>query len=161
MKMLIYPDKTLSMPAEEVEIIDDPIQTLIDNMIKTMIDNSGLGLAAPQVGESKRLFVYGHQRAMVLINPVIFVVDGETSTQEEACLSIPNFQAHVVRASKITVTGMDREGVEQRFEADGMLARVIQHELDHLDGILFIDRVSRQVRRAYNRRLQKILKEEK
>ena len=161
MEILIYPDETLSTPAEVVNTIDDLLQNLINDMIRTMVENSGIGLAANQVGELRRLFVYMHESLpLVLINPIIEKVDNSLCTQDESCLSIIDFCSQVTRASKITVTGMDREGVEQRFEADGMLARVIQHELDHLDGILFIDHASRQVRRAYNRRLRKILKGE-
>ncbi len=160
MKILIYPDKMLSMVAKVVEDIDDSLQNLIDNMMKTMADNSGLGLAAPQVGELKRLFIYEHQNTpLVLINPAVEKIDDSLNTQEEACLSILKFQARVVRASKIKVYGLDREGTEQKFEASGMLARIIQHEADHLDGKLFIDRIDPLKRLNYNRDLQKIMRE--
>ena len=160
MDIVIYPDKMLSTPAKVVENIDDFLQNLIDDMIKTMLANDGLGLAAPQVGESKRLFIYGYQDLpIVLINPTIKQIDDAGfDTQEEACLSVLNFQAYAVRASKIKVSGLDREGTEQRFEAEDMLARIIQHEVDHLNGILLIDHVSRQIRRAYNRKLRKTIK---
>ena len=160
MKILIYPDKMLSTVAKVVEDIDDSLQNLIDDMIKTMVDdNNALGLAAPQIGESKRLFVYGFQDLPeALINPVVEKIGDSFNTQEEACLSILNFQARVVRASKIKVYGLDREGTEQKFEASGMLARIIQHEADHLDGKLFIDRIDPLKRLNYNRELQKIMR---
>ncbi len=160
MEILIYPDKMLSTVAKVVEDIDDSLQNLIDNMIKTMVDdNNALGLAAPQIGESKRLFVYGFQDLPeALINPVVEKIGDSFNMQEEACLSILNFQARVVRASKIKVYGLDRDGTEQKFEASGMLARIIQHEADHLDGKLFIDRIDPLKRLNYNRELQKIMR---
>ncbi len=162
MDIVIYPDKRLCTPAKVVETIDNALQNLIDDMIKTMVnDNNALGLAAPQVGESKRLVVYGFQDLPeALINPVVEIIkDTGFNTQEEACLSVLNFQAYVVRASKIVVTGLDREGTEQRFEADDMLARIIQHEVDHLDGKLFIDRIDTLKRLNYNRDLQRMMRE--
>ncbi len=160
MDIVIYPDKLLSTPAEVIGNIDGPLQNLIDNMIKTMIDHNALGLAAPQVGESKRLIVCKYQDLpLVLINPTIKKVDeAGFARQEEACLSIINFQAYVVRALRIKVSCLDKDGTEQRFEADGMLARIIQHEVDHLDGKLFIDRIDLSKRLNYNRDLQKMMR---
>ena len=159
MEIVIYPNKILSTPAEVIEDIDDPLQNLIDEMIKTMLANDGLGLAAPQVGESKRLIVYGYQDLpMILINPIVEKVDyAGFNTQEEACLSVINFQEYVVRASKIKVYGLDREGTEQKFEAGGILARIIQHEVDHLNGKLFIDRIDPLKRLNYNKDLHRIM----
>lgn len=161
MDIVIYPDKMLSTLAKVIGDIDDPLQNLIDEMIKTMVEKNALGLAAPQVGESKRLFVYKHQDLpRVLINPSVKKVDNTSfSTEEESCLSIINFQEYVVRALKIKISGLDREGTEQRFEAKGMLARIIQHEVDHLDGKLFIDRISLLKRLNYNRDLHRMMRE--
>ena len=160
MDIVIYPDKRLSTPAKVVENIDDSLQNLIDEMMKTIVEHVALGLAAPQVGKSKRLFIYRCQDLpIVLINPAIKQIDDAGfDTQEEACLSLVGLQVHIARASKIKVSGLDREGTEQRFEAKDMLARIIQHETDHLNGVLLIDHASRQIRRAYNRKLRKIIK---
>ncbi len=160
MDIVIYPNKMLSTAAKIVENIDDALQNLIDDMIKTMVERNALGLAAPQVGESKRLIVYSHgDSPMVLINPVVNKIGTEFCSQEEACLSVPNFQVHVVRASKVMVTGLDRGGIKQKFVAESMLARIIQHEVDHLDGKLFIDRIDPLKRLNYNRELQRTMRE--
>jgi peptide deformylase len=155
MKIIIYPNNILSTPAKVVETIDDSLQNLIDNMLEVMADNNGLGLAANQVGESKRLFVF--HKSLVLINPAIEKIGDSVVIQEEVCLSLVGLQVHIARASKIMVTSLNRDGSKQRFEADGMLARIIQHETDHLNGVLLIDHASRQIRRAYSRKIQKMI----
>ncbi len=118
-----------------------PDQQLIDDMVETLHSLRGLGLAAPQVGESKRILVaHVEERSVVLVDPTIVRASGE-ETDTEACLSIPGVVAPVRRSLRITVKGKNRRGKGITVEAEGLLARVLQHEIDHLDGILFLDRV--------------------
>ena len=159
-----YPDKVLKQQTTPVENIDGAMQTLIENMATTMYAAPGVGLAAPQVGISQSFVVYdiapkeeGHD-LHVLINPRILEREGEIVSENEGCLSVPDFRADVKRAELILVEGVDRDGNPLRFEAQGMLAIVIQHELDHLDGTLFIDRISALKRNLYKRRVKKEMK---
>lgn len=163
--ILTYPDKFLKKQTAPVENIDGAMQTLIDNMASTMYAAPGVGLAAPQVGIGQSFIVYdiapkedGHD-LHVLINPRIIESEGEIISENEGCLSVPEFRADVKRAELIMVEGVDREGNPLRFEAQGMLAIVIQHELDHLDGTLFIDRISALKRNLYKRRVKKEMKQ--
>ncbi len=162
--ILTYPDKFLKQEATAVETIDGAMQTLIENMATTMYAAPGVGLAAPQVGIGQRFVIYdiapkedGHD-LQVLINPRIIERQGEIVSEGEGCLSVPEFRADVKRNALILVEGVDRDGNPLRFEAQGMLAIVIQHELDHLDGTLFIDRISALKRNLYKRRVEKELK---
>ena len=160
-----YPDPILRQQAKAVESINGDLQRLIDDMIETLYEAPGLGLAAPQVGESLRLFVYdlsvaeeGKQRLpLVLINPELVSKEGEAS-EEEGCLSVPEYRESVRRAARAIVRGMDREGKEMTVEGKGLLAKLFQHEMDHLDGKLFIDRISSLKRNIFLRRLKKLMK---
>lgn len=162
--ILTYPDKVLKQKTAAVENIDGALQTVFDNMATTMYQAPGVGLAAPQVGISQSFIVYdiapkedGHD-LHVLVNPRIVSKEGEILSENEGCLSVPDFRADVKRAERILVEGVDRDGNPLRFEADGLLAIVIQHELDHLDGTLFIDRISALKRQMYKRRVKKEMK---
>jgi peptide deformylase len=162
--ILTYPDKVLKKQTTPVENIDGGMQTLIDNMATTMYAAPGVGLAAPQVGISQSFIVYdiapkedGHD-LHVLINPRIIESEGEIVSENEGCLSVPDFRADVKRNARVLVEGVDRDGNPLRFEAEGMLAIVIQHELDHLGGTLFIDRISALKRNLYKRRVNKEMK---
>ena len=159
-----YPDIFLSKPTKQIENIDGNIQHLIESMAVTMYDAPGVGLAAIQVGHDKSLLVYDiaprdeKRELQVLINPRIVASEGTMLSEDEGCLSVPDFRADVKRAFQILVEGLDREGKPLRIEAEGLLAVVLQHEMDHLTGTLFIDRISSLKRQLYKRRVKKSLK---
>lgn len=134
------PDTVLRQKARRVKNIDGSIHRLVDDMLKTMHDAPGVGLAAPQVGISLRLAVIQlpEEEEIVLINPQIARRAGE-AVGVEGCLSIPGYVADVQRAAKVTVKALDRDGKEIRLRGEDLLARVLQHEIDHLNGVLFID----------------------
>ncbi len=135
-------DPVLRTTANEVTEINDNLKELLDNMVETMYDANGVGLAAPQVGISKRVVVVDIGNGVhELINPEIKNLSDKTYLDQEGCLSIPGKSAKVERAYKIKVTALNREGKEFELEAKGLLARVIQHEVDHLEGKLFTDYV--------------------
>ncbi len=148
----------------EPEEIDDRFRLFIADMIETMYTCEGVGLAAPQVGLSKRLIVFdnvdaGYQlEPMALINPEITEEEG-SCRGEEGCLSIPEIKDMVERAERIVVRALDRDGNELELEAEGLLARIIQHEIDHLDGILFVDRLGSVKKRLAVSRWKKIRKD--
>jgi len=160
-----YPEPILTKKAKRVKNIDQEIQKLIDNMIETMYAAPGVGLAAPQVGHSIRLTVFDSSvkeeegRLTVLINPEVIEKDGAV-IMKEGCLSVPGFEAEIKRSEKIKVNGLDRNGQPITIEATGFLARVIQHELDHLEGTLLIDRISILKRNIFKRRFLKKQKTE-
>lgn len=164
LEILTYPDKFLRKTTKPVENIDGTIQNLIDSMAFTMYKAPGVGLAAIQVGLDKSILVYDISPAeekkslQVLINPMIVNSEGETISENEGCLSVPDFRADVKRAVSVQVEGFDREGKELQIEADGILATVLQHEIDHLNGTLFIDRISPLKRALYKNRIKKQLK---
>ena len=141
-------DSVLRKKCQKVNNIDESLVTLTDNMIKTMYAASGLGLAANQVGVSSDLFVIdvGAQKEkrdpVIIINPTITASEGEV-IDEEGCLSIPEVFAEVKRAQHVEVKGYDLKGKELRYEAEGVLARAFQHEMDHLNGVLFWDNLSK------------------
>ena len=164
--ILTYPDSFLKKRTAPVEDIDGAMQTIFDSMAATMYVAPGVGLAAPQVGIGQSFIVYdiapreeGHD-LHVLVNPKIITSEGEILSQNEGCLSVPDFRADVKRAERILVEGVDRDGNPLRFEADGILAIVIQHELDHLNGTLFIDHISALKRQIYKRRVKKEMKQQ-
>jgi peptide deformylase len=135
-----HPDPVLRERAKPVTRITDATRRLIDDMIETMLAAPGVGLAAPQVGVLQRIFVYDvGEGADALINPEILAASGE-EVCTEACLSIPRLEADVRRALRIEISGLNRRGKPVRLRAEELLARVCQHEIDHLDGILFTDR---------------------
>src|SRR5438067_6089989 len=144
--ILKYGDTALHTEARTVEALTPEVDRLIDDMIETMCAAPGVGLAAPQVGVPLRLFVVdvsvGHDASglVVLINPE-FVERGGVQLEEEGCLSVPGFNATVVRPSHAVVKGRDRHWDERTYEASGLLARAFQHEMDHLEGTLFVDRL--------------------
>jgi peptide deformylase len=154
------PDPVLRRPAEEITDINGELQRLINDMAETMYAAPGIGLAAPQVGVLQRLIVLdvayrdGDKDLRVILNPCITAREGEV-TQEEGCLSVPDFAAEVRRHSRVTVKGVDREGKPVEISGEGLLAVVLQHEIDHLDGVLFIDHIGRLKRGLYLRRLKK------
>ncbi len=159
-----YPEPVLKRKAQPVEDIDDALLGLIDDMLDTMYDAPGIGLAAPQVGVSKRVIVVdvsgreeGHP-LIVLINPEIIRSEGKI-VSEEGCLSVPGYVSNIERAGKVTVTGTDREGRPVEIEATGLLSRALQHEIDHLDGILFVDRMSPIKREFFRKRYLRRMKE--
>ena len=136
-------DEILKKKSREVEIIDDKLQTLIDDMIETMHKYNGVGLAAVQVGVLKRVIVidlYDDNGPIVLINPIIIKTKGEQEV-DEGCLSFPNKFAKVVRPAEVVAEYTDREGKRMRVKAKELLAQAISHELDHLEGELFIDKI--------------------
>lgn len=159
-----FPDTFLSRPTKPVENIDGKIQKLIEDMAATMYAAPGVGLAAIQVGHDKSLLVYDiapqdeNRSLQVLINPKIVTSEGTIISENEGCLSVPDYRTDVKRASRVLVEAFDREGKPIRFEAEGMLALVMQHEIDHLNGILFIDRISSLKRQMYKRRVKKELR---
>ena len=162
--ILIAPDPVLKAKAKPVEAVTDELRTLMDDMLETMYQAPGIGLAAPQVGVSQRVIVVDISRddepkaPLRMVNPELVWVSDEDSTYEEGCLSVPEHYADVVRPAEIRVTYLDRDGKKQEMKADGLLATVIQHEMDHLEGILFIDHLSSLKR---NMILRKLLKSKK
>lgn len=164
LKVVTYPDEFLRRSASPIENIDGSVQKIIDDMALTMYQAPGIGLAAMQVGYGKSLIIYditqneGKQDLKVLINPKIVSMEGEAISEKEGCLSVPDFRANVKRAILILVEGFDREGEPLAIEAEGLLAMVLQHEIDHLNGTLFIDRISALKREIYKRRIKKKLK---
>src|SRR5262245_7039769 len=141
LEVRLYGDPLLRRRAEPVETVTPDLDALIDDMIETMYDEVGIGLAAPQVGFGFRLLVVdeGKGVARAYLNPVIVEQSGQ-AVAEEGCLSLPGIFADVARAEMVVVEARDREGAPIRRRASGLLARVLQHEIDHLDGVLFIDR---------------------
>jgi len=139
-------DPVLRIKAEKIDEVNKKTNDLIDNMFEIMYAEDGVGLAAPQVGISKRIAVVDirEDNKIVLINPEIIAEEGK-AIMEEGCLSVPGETGDVVRSEKIKVQSLDRNGNEIKFEAEGYEARAIQHEIDHLDGVLFIDKVVKMV----------------
>ena len=158
-----YPYKILLQKANPVVELNGRVQDLIDSMIQTMYAAPGVGLAAPQVAVSQRLVVVDvstkeeSKPLIVMVNPKIIEQEGEIPS-EEGCLSLPDFRATVNRAKTICVKLYDREGKPMEIEADGLLSRAIQHELDHLNGMLLLDRVSSIRKKFFLKKIQKALK---
>ncbi|MEW6265239.1 MAG: peptide deformylase [Thermodesulfobacteriota bacterium] len=161
--ILKYPEPLLKKEAAPVLEITDEIKQLARDMIQTMYDAPGSGLAAPQVGRGLRLIVVEAStpeevgKSLAVVNPVIISAKGEI-TFEEGCLSVIEYTAKVDRAAEVVIRGLNLEGRPLEIEASGRLAVVFQHEIDHLDGILFIDRISSLKRDLYRRKLKRILK---
>lgn len=166
LEIITYPHELLKSAAQPVAEIDGKLQSLIDKMAETMYEAPGIGLAAVQVNVDQSLLIYDlapreeRRDLQVLINPKIIEREGDIISENEGCLSVPDFRADVKRSGHILVEGFDREGKPLRFEADGMLAIVLQHEIDHLNGTLFIDRISKLKRQLYTRRIQKMIKQQ-
>ena len=147
--ILTLPDNLLRQKSERVAKVDGPVRAALDDMIETMYDAPGIGLAGVQVGIMQRLVVIDVARKdeepqpLFLINPEIVQASAELMVYEEGCLSIPDYYEDVERPERVRVRFQDRHGAECEMEADGLLATAIQHEIDHLDGVLFIDHISR------------------
>lgn len=157
LKVRKYGDPGLRRRADEVGPITPEIRKTVEDMVETMYDEVGIGLAAPQVGIPLRLMVVTDDEsraARALVNPVIVEVTGQV-TAEEGCLSIPGVFAQVSRAAQVTVMARDLDGQPVTIRAEGLLARVLQHEIDHLDGILFIDRLDPLTRDRIKRKIKK------
>lgn len=157
MRVRKYGDPALRRRASEVGEITPEIRKLVDDMVETMYDEVGIGLAAPQVGVSLRLIVIADdasRQVRALVNPVIVDLDGER-TAEEGCLSIPGIFAPVSRAVRVRVEARDLDGAPVMLEGRELLARVFQHEIDHLDGVLFIDRLDPMTRDRIKRKIKK------
>ena len=159
-----YPERVLKQKAASIESIDAHTQNLIDDMIETMRAARGVGLAANQIGVLKRLCVIdastGEEKCplIILINPLIIEKEGAVES-DEGCLSIPGYTTSVKRAESVYVRGLNREGRTVEIEGTGLLARALQHEIDHLDGLLIIDRMSPIKKEFFKRRYKKFLQE--
>jgi peptide deformylase len=162
--ILHFPDPRLRNKAKPVETVDDSVRRLIDDMLETMYEAPGIGLASTQVNDPRRVVVIDiseeHDQPLCLINPEILEKQGEEE-MDEGCLSVPDVYETVVRADKVKVSALDREGNPLEMEADGLLAVCIQHELDHLDGKLFIDYLSNLKRQRIRKRLEKDQKQKR
>jgi len=157
LKVRRYGDPLLRRRATAVETVTPDVRRLVDDMIDTMYDEVGIGLAAPQVGASMRLLVVGDEEGrgvQALVNPAI-TAQGGTVTAEEGCLSLPGIFAQVTRSEWVTLEAQDLDGRPIAITARGLRARVFQHEIDHLDGVLFIDRLEPVVRDRIKRRIKK------
>ena len=152
-----YGDPVLRRRAAEIRGVEPKLHQIIADMVETMYDEAGIGLAAPQIGISLRLMVVGHdarREPQALINPAIVDRGGQV-TAEEGCLSIPGVFAQVTRSEWVDVEATDVEGRPVKMRGRGLLARVLQHEMDHLDGVLFIDRLDPVTRDRLKRRIKK------
>lgn len=156
--ILRFPDPRLRNKAKPVTEIDSEIKKFVDDMLETMYSASGVGLAATQVNVAKRVVVVdvseSRDEPLCLINPEIIEKDG-VEESEEGCLSVPGYYEKVKRAEHIRVRALDRDGNQQEFEADGLLAVCVQHEIDHLDGKLFVDYLSSLKRQRIRKKLEK------
>lgn len=165
--ILIVPDPRLKQECEEVAEVNDEIRELLDDMLETMYAAPGIGLAAPQIGVMKRLVVMDvsddkdKPQPLKLVNPEIIWESEDTSVYQEGCLSIPEQYADVERPAEVGLRYLDENGKEHEIEADGLLATCIQHELDHLDGILFTDYLSALKRNMILKKVQKLQKTKK
>jgi peptide deformylase len=171
--IVTFPEPSLKMVSVPVETIDEELKTFIEDMGETMFHDSGVGLAAPQVGVNRRVIVYDPNAAeeqkdpedktfIALINPEILSKSKETFiSEQEGCLSVVDYRADVRRHASVTVRAMNIDGETIEFDAHGLMSVIMQHEIDHLDGILFIDRISALKRAMYKKRRLKQLKNEK
>lgn len=146
LKILTMEDPILRKKAKRIEKIDEEVKKLAEDMIETMKSANGVGLAAPQVGKSIRLIVVNYdEKDFVFINPEIIEEEGE-SIDIEGCLSIPGVEVPVKRAEKITLSFQNLKGRTQKIKAEGLLARILQHEIDHLNGVLIVDKIEEDVK---------------
>ena len=164
--ILEFPDPRLRKEALPITDVDDSIRQLADDMLETMYDAPGIGLAAPQIGVMDRLIVLdcvkedGEElRPLVMFNPVVVAASDEVNVYEEGCLSIPEQYGEVTRPEVVDVEWMDRDGNAQRERFDGLWATCVQHEIDHLDGKLFIDHLKPLRRQMITRKMQKLKRE--
>ncbi|EJL49191.1 peptide deformylase [Rhizobium sp. CF122] len=165
--LIILPDPLLRQVSKLIERVDADFQRLADDMLETMYDAPGIGLAAIQIGVPRRMLVIDVSREgeekqpLVFVNPEILASSDERSVYEEGCLSIPDYYAEVERPAAVTVKYLDRDGKEQTVQADGLLATCLQHEIDHLNGVLFIDHISRLKRDMVIKKFTKAAKSAK
>jgi peptide deformylase len=158
--ILTYPDPELKKKSAPVTVINDPLRALVRDMAETMYDAPGVGLAAPQIGVLQRVIVIDvspkedEPELIVAINPVIIHADGD-SYEEEGCLSIPKYAANVRRHARVVVKALNVDGEEVTYRAEGLLAIAFQHEIDHLDGILFVDHISPLKREIFKKRYRR------
>ena len=147
--ILILPDKRLRLKSEPVKAVDKPLRALVDDMFETMYAAPGIGLAAIQIGVPQRVVTMDlakkddPKQPQVFINPEVTWTSDEQATYEEGCLSIPEYYEEVARPSKVRVKYLDLDGTQHEIEADGLLATCLQHEIDHTNGVLFIDHISK------------------
>lgn len=169
LEIVKYPDPRLAQKSEPITEITAEIKQLAADMLETMYAAPGVGLAAPQIGRNIRLIVVDpimtenedERQPLVLINPVLTLGDEEIESKDEGCLSVPlDYRATVKRASKVHLQALNLDGEEINTEVEGFLAIILQHECDHLEGILFIDHISRLRRNLYNSKVQKWLKKQ-
>ena len=164
LQILRYPEPVLSRKAEPITTIDDELRSLANDMAETMYAAPGVGLAAPQVGVSRRLIVLDcagkdePRQLYVAINPEVVAREGE-SFEEEGCLSVPGYYARVERAAEVTVRFLDLDGAERELTTGGLLAVAFQHEIDHLDGILFVDHLSSLKKSIFRKKYKKIIEQ--
>lgn len=164
--IVIAPEAVLKQVAKPVEKVDDEIRALLDDMLDTMYNAHGIGLAANQVGVLKRVIVVdvaereGHERGqpMKFVNPEIISASSELSVYQEGCLSLPQQYSDVERPSEVTVRYLDENGQQQEIHATGILATCIQHEIDHINGVLFVDHISKLKRDMIIKKLEKAKK---
>lgn len=163
--IVLLPDPVLRQESASVEHVDDDTRKFADSMLETMYDAPGIGLAAIQVGTPRRMLVIDiakedeEKDPHVFINPEIVTSSDERSTYEEGCLSIPDYYADVERPASVTVRYLDREGAQQEMVANGLMATCLQHEMDHLNGVLFIDHISRLKREMVIKKFRKLAKD--
>ena len=164
--IIVAPDPFLKQIAKPVDLVDDNIRTLMHDMVETMYAANGIGLAAPQVGVSKRVIVLdvaakeAPPEPIRMANPEIIDVSDQDKTYEEGCLSLPEQYAEVVRPEQVTIRYLDETNTVQEVKADGLFGTCVQHEIDHLDGILFVDHISSLKRSMILRRLRKSKRQE-
>ncbi|MEM7709865.1 MAG: peptide deformylase [Pseudomonadota bacterium] len=164
--ILLHPDPRLKQVSAAVPDVSDDLRTLARDMLETMYDAPGIGLAAPQLGYPHRLIVLdcikaddAPPRPLVMFNPEVTAASDETSTYEEGCLSIPEHFAEVKRPAEVSVRWIDEDGAEQCEDMAGLWATCVQHEIDHLDGVLFIDRIGPMKRQMITRKMVKLKRE--
>jgi len=156
MDIRTYGDATLRRKAEPIDIIDDGVRNLCKLMVEVMIRENGAGLAAPQIGISKRIFVMdANDELHIFINPELVELSEETEEIREGCLSVPGVDALVARSTRAVVEGLNLDGEPVRLEGEGIIARAIQHEMDHLNGNLYLDRISTARRQSLIKEFQR------
>ena len=166
LEILTYPDPFLRQSTNPVTDVNDQIQKIIEDMAETMYEAPGVGLAAIQAGIDKSIIVFDpaaddeKRDFHALINPEIVFSEGEMLSENEGCLSVPDFRADVKRFERVIVEALDRNGKPLKFEAEGLLSVIMQHEIDHLKGVLFIDHISALKRQLYKKKRLKALKNE-
>jgi peptide deformylase len=159
--LVIAPDERLTVPSETVAVVDDSIRALLDDMLDTMYANDGIGLAAVQIGIHKRCIVVdvgirdGEKEPMKFVNPEVVERSRDDSIFKEGCLSFPDQYSEVVRPETVTVRYLDEHGAQKTIEATGILATCLQHEIDHTNGIVFVDHISKMKRDIILRKLKK------